>query len=77
MEAAGVQEMITSLMHIPKPFGYVHDNDGKARTLIQRSGWGITEYLDSGHAKKSFMRSLQKFEKEKFYEQFRGSWSTG
>ena len=64
MEAAGVHEMITRLMHIPKIVGYVHDDDGKARTLIQRSGWGITEYLDPGHAKKSFLRSLQKFEKD-------------
>ena len=52
------------MMHLPKIVGYVHGNDGKARTLIQRSGWGITEYLVPGHAKKSFLMSLQKFEKD-------------
>ena len=64
MEAEGLRAVLPSLRQIPQITGYVHDNDAKARNIIQQSGWEITEFLDPGHAKKSFLRCLQKFEKE-------------
>ena len=54
MEAAGLQALLPKLMQIQQIVGYVHDNDGKARNMIQQSGWQITELLDPGHAKKKF-----------------------
>lgn len=64
MEAKALQKLIPKLQTLPNIVGYVHDNDAKARTIIEQSGWQITEYLDPGHCKKSFLRSLQNFEKD-------------
>ena len=63
MEAAGLQAVVPRLMQNPKIVGYVHDNDGKARTIPEQFGWHITEYLDPGHAKKSFENRFQNFQR--------------
>jgi DNA-binding transcriptional ArsR family regulator len=41
--------------------GYVHDNDAKTRNLIKRLNWNIVEYLDPGHAMKSFDRVMLQY----------------
>ena len=64
MEAEGLRRLLPRLRELPQIVGYVHDNDGKARNIVQQAGWEITEFLDPGHAKKSFLRCLQKFEKD-------------
>ena len=60
MEAHGLKLAIERLKNLPQIMGYVHDNDAKARKIIEESGWGITEFLDPGHALKCFERRLQK-----------------
>lgn len=64
MEAHGLKLAIERLKNLPQIMGYVHDNDAKARKIIEESGWGITEFLDPGHALKCFERRLQKFKRE-------------
>ena len=61
MESRGLALMINRLRDNENIVAYVHDNDAKARKMIQRSGWQIKEYLDPGHVFKAFERKLQKF----------------
>jgi hypothetical protein len=60
MEVTGLARLIDHLKNCPEIVGYVHDNDAKTRKLIKLSDWEIAEYLDPGHAMKSFDRILQK-----------------
>ena len=64
MEALALKTIVLRLQQLPQIVGYVHDNDGKARNIVQQAGWEIPEFLDPGHAKKSFLRCLQNFERE-------------
>ena len=41
----------------------MHDNNGKARKVIEQSGWGIKELLDPGHALNCFEKKLKKYNK--------------
>ena len=61
MESRGLAYMIPRLRDNVNIVAYVHDNDAKARRMIQASGWQIKEYLDPGHCFKAFERKLQKF----------------
>jgi hypothetical protein len=62
MERAGMERLVEELMACGKISGYVHDNDAKIRKLIKLVKWDITEFLDPGHAMKSFQRILNKVE---------------
>ena len=53
-EAHGLKLAIPQLRECRQIVDYVHDNDGKARKIIEDSGWGIREYLGPGHALKCF-----------------------
>ena len=64
MEAHGLKIAINKLRTLPQIRGYVHDNDAKARKIMQDSGWGLTEYLDPGHALKCFDRRLTKLNRK-------------
>ena len=64
MEAHGLRMAIARLRNFPQITGYVHDNDGKARRIIQDSGWHIREFLDPGHALKCFDKRLKKLNKQ-------------
>lgn len=64
MESLGLSLVIPSLRNNPNIVGYVHDNDGRARKMIREAGWNIREYLDPGHAVKSFNRKLQNFNRK-------------
>ena len=64
MEAHALKLALRDLMAIPQIVAYVHDNDAKARILIEQLGWGIREFIDPGHAFKSFNKALASFEKE-------------
>jgi hypothetical protein len=61
MEVAGMKMLLPQLVSHPEICAYCHDNDAKTRKLIRESGWGIEEYLDPGHAMKSFERTLNKY----------------
>lgn len=63
MESHGLRMAVEKLKDFPQIVGYVHDNDGKARKVIEQSGWGIKEYLDPGHALNCFEKKLKKFNK--------------
>ena len=64
MESLGLSLVIPRLRNNPNIIGYVHDNDGRARKMIGEAGWNIREYLDPGHAVKSFNRKLQNFNRK-------------
>ena len=64
MESLGLSLVIPRLRNNPNIIGYVHDNDGRARKMIREAGWNIREYLDPGHAVKSFNRKLQNFNRK-------------
>ena len=64
MEAHGLKLALPRLREYRQIVGYVHDNDGKARKIIEDSGWGIREYLDPGHALKCFEKRLKKLNKQ-------------
>ena len=64
MEVQGLRSVLPRLQQLPQIVGYAHDNDAKARNIVERSGWQITEFLDPGHARKSFVRILQSFENQ-------------
>jgi hypothetical protein len=40
---------------------YVHDNDGKTRSVIKKSGWVIAETLDTGHSAQAVKRRTKAF----------------
>jgi hypothetical protein len=61
MEVAGLRLLLPSLMCHPEICGYCHDKDAKTSKLIREANWGIQEYLDPGHAMKSFERALNKY----------------
>ena len=71
MEAQGLRNSVENLKGMPQIVGYVHDNDGKARKIIQESGWEIREYLDFGHCQKCFERKLQRYN-SKYGNVFKG-----
>ena len=64
MEALALKTIVLRLQQLPQIVGYVHDNDGKARNIVQQAEWEMPEFLDRGHAKKSFLRCCQNFERE-------------
>jgi hypothetical protein len=60
LEVIVVIHLLPELMQLPQIVGYVHDNDAKTQKVIRDSGWGIQEFLDPGHAGKSFQKAVQK-----------------
>jgi hypothetical protein len=60
LEVIALIHLIDELKDIPEIVAYCHDNDAKTRNVIEGHGWTIKEYLDEGHAMKSFRRELDK-----------------
>ena len=60
MEVESIKTMIPKLRLNQNIIGYVHDNDAKTRKAIFNANWNICEYLDPGHAMKSFDRAIMK-----------------
>jgi hypothetical protein len=60
MEVEGMKRMIPHLKDDPRIVAYVHDKDARTANAIKRAEWHIHEYIDPGHAMKSFDRKLQK-----------------
>ena len=64
MEAKGLIVALQSLAQCPGIVGYVHDNDARARKIMEQSGLKIFERLDPGHCLKSFDRKIQNFNRK-------------
>jgi hypothetical protein len=61
MEVHALKLMIDDLKQYPQITAYVHDNDAKARKLFREQWPELREYVDTGHAMKSFERIFLKF----------------
>ena len=61
MEVEAIKTMIPILRQNPNIIGYVHDNDSKTRRALLTENWQIIEYIDPGHAMKSFDRKVIKY----------------
>lgn len=61
MKAEGLKRMVPRWINDERITAYVHDNDGKARTEIERQEWKIIEKLDPNHALKCFDRKYAKW----------------
>jgi hypothetical protein len=59
MEVHALRLMMKKLRELPEITAYVHDNDAKTRKLFKLSIQNLTEFLDPGHAMKSFERILR------------------
>ena len=46
LEMIGVARIAERWKEFTKATRYIHDNDGKTRSVIQKSGWKINEFLD-------------------------------
>ena len=64
MEAKGLILALKTLAQCPNIVGYVHDNDARARKILNESGLQIFERLDPGHCLKSFDRKIQNFNRK-------------
>jgi hypothetical protein len=64
LEAMGLEKMMGTLLEKEEIVGYVHDNDGRSRILIDRltpvGRPKLIEQIDTGHATKSLERELLK-----------------
>lgn len=60
MECAGLRELIPRWRDDARVTHYVHDKDGKTRSLIREMNWQVTELIDQNHLMKSFRRKFQK-----------------
>jgi hypothetical protein len=61
LEVIALKHMIDRLKAIPQIVGYCHDNDARTRNVINdEKEWKIQEYVDQGHAVKSFLARLEK-----------------
>ena len=61
MEIEGVKRIVVGLNTSQKIIGFVHDQDAKTSNYI-RQHWSITEYMDTIHANKSFLRYFDDFQ---------------
>ena len=63
MESFGILQIIQRWKDNEKIVGYCHDNDGKARNIIE-SFTQLQEHIDGGHSSKSITSKFDKVNAE-------------